>query len=120
MKGAIFLDQRRNYYSRNNGQCSNNMSNCGNKYQSNCNCGNTNNCATNNCADKEQSINSCPNIKDKSIDSCPHKHDYPVGMGYVPWQQWGNLYDLETGYKEGTIFKDLNIVFCGVRGRRNG
>lgn len=40
---------------------------------------------------------------------------FPVVMAYVPWQQWGDLYDADCGLMEGTIFKDLNLIFCGVR-----
>ncbi|MDO5154772.1 MAG: spore coat associated protein CotJA [Eubacteriales bacterium] len=40
---------------------------------------------------------------------------FPIAMAYVPWQKWGELYDNEYGLKQGTIFKDLNKVFCGVR-----
>ena len=40
---------------------------------------------------------------------------FPVVMAYVPWQQWGDLYDADCGLMEGTIFKDLNKIFCGVR-----
>lgn len=47
------------------------------------------------------------------------KDDYdsfPVGMSYVPWQTWGELYPPEKGLCEGTIFTDLNQIFCGKRG----
>lgn len=44
--------------------------------------------------------------------------DFPVGMAYVPWQTWGNLYPPEQGLREGTIFEDLNQIFCGKRGNR--
>lgn len=40
---------------------------------------------------------------------------FPLVMAYVPWQQWGDLYDAECGLMQGTIFKDLNFIFCGVR-----
>lgn len=40
---------------------------------------------------------------------------FPIAMAYVPWQQWGELYDAEYGLMQGTIFKDLNKIFCGVR-----
>ena len=40
---------------------------------------------------------------------------FPPVMSYVPWQQWGDLYDPECGLKQGTIFKDLNYIFCGTR-----
>jgi len=41
--------------------------------------------------------------------------DYPPVMAYVPWQQWGDLYEPDCGLKQGTIFKDLNYIFCGTR-----
>lgn len=41
--------------------------------------------------------------------------DFPVVMAYVPWQQWGDLYDAECGLSRGTMFKDLDFIFCGVR-----
>lgn len=36
---------------------------------------------------------------------------YPVGMGYVPWQQWRQTYSLEQGLNRGTIFADLDLTF---------
>ncbi len=41
--------------------------------------------------------------------------DFPLVMAYVPWQQWGDMYELECGLMQGTIFKDLNFIFCGER-----
>lgn len=53
----------------------------------------------------------------------PHAFDvdcnkFPIGMGYVPMQKWGELYSLEKGLCEGTIFVELNQYFCGKRGSR--
>ena len=46
-----------------------------------------------------------------------HDHDeFPIGMGYVPMQKWGDLYTPEKGLCEGTIFVELNVIFCGKRG----
>lgn len=42
--------------------------------------------------------------------------EFPIGMSYVPWQVFRNLYAPEKGLCEGTIFADLNQVFCGKRG----
>lgn len=42
-------------------------------------------------------------------------NQFPLVMAYVPWQQWGELYDADCGLMQGTIFKDLNQIFCGVR-----
>lgn len=63
--------------------------------------------------------NRCPTpsmpCKDRSHDSIDA---FPVGMSYVPWQSWGELYSPEKGLCEGTIFVDLNQIFCGKRGNR--
>ena len=32
---------------------------------------------------------------------------YPVGMTYVPWQRWQELYSVDTAIEMGTIFPDL-------------
>ncbi len=58
-----------------------------------------------------------------TCDKDCHRHDemehlgceFPVVMAYVPWQQWGDLYEAECGLQQGTIFKDLNYIFCGER-----
>ena len=40
-------------------------------------------------------------------------NDVSLGMGYVPWQTWGNLYDLNKGHQAGTIFPCLDKPFIG-------
>ena len=42
----------------------------------------------------------------------------PVAMAYVPWQEWGGLYDPRQGFCCGTIFEDLNKPFQGPGGCR--
>lgn len=42
----------------------------------------------------------------------------PVAMAYVPWQEWGGLYDPRQGFCCGTIFEDLNKPFQGTGGCR--
>lgn len=63
--------------------------------------------------------NRAPEMKKSCCDD-PNKHlqHLAVGMGYVPIQEWCELYDQETAICEGTAFPDLNLVFCGVRGKR--
>lgn len=34
-----------------------------------------------------------------------------LGFAYVPFQKYENLYDLNEGLKQGTLFKDLDIPF---------
>ena len=41
--------------------------------------------------------------------------EFPTVMAYVPWQQWGEMYDAECGLMQGTLFKEMNLIFCGVR-----
>lgn len=41
----------------------------------------------------------------------------PLAMGYVPIQSWGDLYDPETALCQGTAFPELNLIFCGSRGK---
>ncbi len=43
----------------------------------------------------------------------------PVGMAYIPEQLFENLYDAKCGLMEGTMFKDLNLIFCGIRGKQS-
>lgn len=39
---------------------------------------------------------------------------YPLGMCYVPWQRFENLYDNEfKAWDRGTLFKDLDLEFLG-------
>ena len=32
----------------------------------------------------------------------------PPGMAYVPYQQWGDVYEAEKGFDKGTMFPDLD------------
>ena len=42
--------------------------------------------------------------------------EFPVGMAYVPWQQFKGIYeDLEKAFCIGTIFPELNKPFTGRR-----
>ena len=36
----------------------------------------------------------------------------PLAMAYVPWQEWRSLYEVEKGFRCGTIFAELNLPFC--------
>lgn len=43
---------------------------------------------------------------------------FPIGMAYVPWQEFKNIYDLERGLEAGTIFAELDKPFLGRRAFR--
>ena len=36
-----------------------------------------------------------------------------LAMAYVPYQQWGKVYDSALGFQRGTIFPDLDKPFLG-------
>lgn len=38
-----------------------------------------------------------------------------VGMAYVPWQNWGDLYEPAKALQCGTLFAVLNKPFIGCR-----
>ena len=39
----------------------------------------------------------------------------PLGMAYVPWQEWDRLYDPDQGFCCGTLFEELNKPFMACR-----
>lgn len=53
----------------------------------------------------------------KDVETCGRFSPHPIGMAYVPSQGFGELYDAKKGLCEGTMFPDLNLIFCGVRGK---
>lgn len=42
--------------------------------------------------------------------------EFPIGMGYVPWQQWRDLYEPAKALQVGSIFAELDKPFLGMRG----
>lgn len=50
-------------------------------------------------------------------DNNPHMGHMPIAMAYVPIQKWGEMYDPENALRQGTAFPQLNLTFCGSRGK---
>lgn len=46
-----------------------------------------------------------PFMSDENIDQ------FPVGMAYVPWQKWQQVYSIDYAFTRGTIFPDLDKPF---------
>lgn len=46
------------------------------------------------------------------------QNGFPVGMGYVPVQQWETPYPMERALMRGTIFPALDYPFAMGRCRR--
>lgn len=51
--------------------------------------------------------------RDSSMSAFPA--ETPIGMAYVPYQQWKNIYETDVAFDRGTIFKDLDKPFLGER-----
>lgn len=45
---------------------------------------------------------------------------FPLAMVYTPMQSFENLYDMETGLRNGTLFKDLDLPFRGMSIAKGG
>ena len=43
---------------------------------------------------------------------------FPIAMAYVPWQNFGTLYDPEKALMAGTLFPELDKPFVGRRAFR--
>lgn len=39
----------------------------------------------------------------------------PVGMAYVPYQKWKNVYEPSVALERGTVFQDLDKPFLGEK-----
>lgn len=131
----------------NMGDCCDGMKNCGGNRENCCdgmkNCGkNRGNCGRNrgsvcdgmenrngscqrgNCGMSEEQMRQimyeCQN--DPSNRCGDPTYGMPLGIGYVPWQQWGKRYDPAEGLACGTIFPELNLPFLGCipKGWPNG
>lgn len=45
----------------------------------------------------------------------PLPKEMPIGMLYVPFQEWRKVYDPMVGFERGTIFEELDKPFIGER-----
>lgn len=89
----------------------------------------------NSCGCRQQTTNrrmsDCP-ANSPRVDACPitsspkparhteafNKIDtFPLGIAYVPMQHYDQMFPLSRGLKEGTIFPELCLPFCGRRGK---
>lgn len=66
-----------------------------------------------NCNAQNRITPACPN--DYSPDMGP---EFVIAMAYVPWQQFGPLYDAQKGLMAGTLFPELDKPFLGRRAFR--
>ena len=50
-------------------------------------------------------------------DSCSCMRKMPLAMAYVPVQEWDCLYNPSEALCKGTAFPELDLIFCGSRGK---
>lgn len=41
--------------------------------------------------------------------------EFPIGMAYVPWQSWKDVYEIDKALQAGTVFAELDKPFLGRR-----
>lgn len=85
-----------------------------------------NSCVSNHNYNQQRSNSSChsaiDNVISERTESCCNDNNHhmmhmPIAMAYVPMQKWEDLYDHETAICQGTAFPELNLIFCGSRGK---
>lgn len=65
----------------------------------------------------------CRCNKNMSGRNCYEKQEicidkFPVGMTYVPWQNWNQIYEFDKALHQGTLFPELDKPFIGRRACR--
>ena len=99
-------------------ECSSN--NMQNDQQHHCDCNsmqNMQNCERSS-NDMQPCRNNCTCSEVQGASTCrpePTFCEFPIGMAYVPIQQWRRLYDICTAFRSGTLFQELNLDFLGRR-----
>ncbi|MDD7515450.1 spore coat associated protein CotJA [Ruminococcus flavefaciens] len=65
--------------------------------------------------ERETSVNSM-NIRpdtNGNSDTSRFPRNTPLAMAYVPFQQWGDVYDDDKALSKGTLFPELDLPFSG-------
>lgn len=44
-------------------------------------------------------------------NTSPFPPQTPLGMAYVPFQQWGSVYEINDAFPKGTLFPELDFPF---------
>ena len=61
--------------------------------------------------------NACGERTDPCVRTGKEQIDsFHIGMTYVPWQVFRDMYDPHQGLDRGTIFRELDYPFYGKRG----
>ena len=60
------------------------------------------------------------NTTNNNMNKSPFPAETPVGMCYVPFQQWETPYAENAALERGTIFPSLDLPFYGREVKNNG
>lgn len=79
-----------------------------------------------NCSSMNYMTRSMPRYGNNGMERCQHptecrydtRDEFPIGMTYVPWQKWRDIYEPSKALERGTIFAELDKPFLGMRGVR--
>ncbi len=65
--------------------------------------------------ERESSLNNVSNNMrpGNSGDISRFPKNTPLAMAYVPYQQWGQVYDDSEALSKGTLFPELDLPFTG-------
>lgn len=55
----------------------------------------------------------CPQCRDMIVPEGRFPEHTPIGMAYVPFQEWEEPYPENKALEEGTIFPSLDLKFSG-------
>ena len=63
-------------------------------------------------------INRTPIVSQRNdaVNVSPFPDKTPIGMAYVPVQQWGQIYEAGEALCRGTVFPELDYPFTGGAG----
>lgn len=102
--------------SNQNNNCECKEPSCEQSCNCSCNCNNSqNNCGNNNVQNGQDNNCNCNMSESSACRPEPTLCEFPIGMAYVPIQQWRRLYDICAAFRNGTLFQELNLDFLGRR-----
>ena len=89
--------------------------NCNHSQNNDCDCNDTQSGQGCHCDCNHSQNNNCTMPESSACRPEPTLCEFPIGMAYVPIQQWRRLYDICTAFRNGTLFQELNLDFLGRR-----
>jgi len=49
--------------------------------------------------------------KENCTTRAPFPEKTPIGIAYIPFQQWEDVYSVDTAYEKATLFPSLDLPF---------